>query len=252
MTTSQHSILTLSEEFTVRSYDVDCTGRLRPTALFNYFQDIAGRHATTLGLGYTALQGTGHLWVLSRAKVRIVHMPVWEETVQITTWPKGQDGLLFLREFSMNDRKGAALALGTTGWLFLDAATGRPQGAQALPIPLPLMPQKHALEEPLRKLKPPENFSASHTRTVLQSDIDVNNHVNTARYVDWVMDTYDIGFLSAHPLRSLQMNYLGESHAGDAITLHRESITESPHTDFLEGVNDKDGAKVVQALVEWA
>jgi medium-chain acyl-[acyl-carrier-protein] hydrolase len=251
MTTSSNSVLTFTEEFSIRSFDVDCAGRLRPTALFNYFQDIAGRHADALGLGYKALQSSGNLWVLSRALVRITRLPRWEESVQLTTWPKGVDGLLFLREFSLTDQTGATLVLGTTGWLFLDAQSFKPLGAQSLPIPLPVMPQKHALDEPLKKLKVPAALPESHARKVLQSDIDVNKHVNNARYVDWVMDMYDVDFHAGHSLRSLQMNYLGEAHPNDVITLRSGNVGSSPQTDFVEGTREGEGGRIVQALVEW-
>src|SRR5512140_3295510 len=84
------------DDIFVRSYDVDSAGKLRLSSLFNYFQETAGKHATHLGAGYDVLRGLGLFWVLSRAKIRVHRLPAWGESVRLTTWPKGLDGVLFL------------------------------------------------------------------------------------------------------------------------------------------------------------
>jgi medium-chain acyl-[acyl-carrier-protein] hydrolase len=238
------------DEVFVRSYDVDSSGKLRLSSLFNYFQETAGRHATHLGAGYAALQQRGLFWVLSRAKVLIHRLPTWGETTRLTTWPKGLEGVLFLRDFHLTGNQDEPLVDSSTGWLLLDTRAYRPQPASALPAILPPNARGHALQESLRKLKPLGVLGLEYEHKVFASELDVNRHVNNARYVDWIMDCYAPEVMASKSLRTMQINYVGESTFGDLVRIYRG---EDPQhgADYIEGINSGNGGKVVQALIEW-
>jgi len=239
------------EALTIKSYDVDCTGMLKLGTLFNFFQESAGNHAAHLITGYQGLKELGYFWVLSRAKVRIRTMPSWGATVTLKTWPKGNDGLLFLRDFRMSDRGQETLLEGSTGWLLLDIEHNRPQSADALPVRLPENPGGHALEEPLKKLKALEELLPVYDRKVMVGDLDVNNHVNNAKYVEWIMDCFDDRHLASKTLRTFQVNYVGEAMLGDDIRLFRGEQAASPGLHYIEGIDRTKGLKVVQSQLQW-
>lgn len=239
------------EETQVRSYDTDSTGRLKMVSLFNYFQEAAGNQAANLGIGYDVLQGAGLLWVLSRVKVKIEHLPNWGDRVTLQTWPKGHEGPLFLRDFLLRDEKKETLVAGTSGWLLLDQAHYRPHLADALPVEFKEFVTRHALEEPLKKIRPQEALVPVYERKVLLNDLDVNNHVNNARYVEWIMDCYEPADILAKTVRSLQVNYVGEVSSGDAVKLLRSDSEAVGGVHYIEGVHSTKGTKVMQALIEW-
>lgn len=244
-------IVTLWEEsIQVKSYEVDFAGQLRLASMFNYFQETAGNHATHLGVGYEKLRTLGYYWVLSKAKVMIQRLPQWRETLTLATWPKGQDGLLFLRDFRMTDGDGEILLTGSTGWLLIDAEHNKPQLAEVLKIAIP--PNKHgsAIEGPLKKLRPPEEPRPVYERKVLASDLDVNNHVNNARYLEWIADGFDQRHAASGAVAAFQVNYVGEAVLGNTITMRRADAT-SGNSTYIEGVNQATGSKVMQAIVEW-
>jgi medium-chain acyl-[acyl-carrier-protein] hydrolase len=61
--------------------DVDFQKKLKISALFNFFQDIASLHAEDLGVGIDRLMnGYGVTWVLTRIRVDINRMPHLGET----------------------------------------------------------------------------------------------------------------------------------------------------------------------------
>jgi medium-chain acyl-[acyl-carrier-protein] hydrolase len=238
------------DEIFVRSYDVDNTGRLRLSSLFNYFQETAGNHATHLGAGYEVLQNLGLFWVLSRAKVRVHRLPVWGETVRLTTWPKSVDGVLFVRDFNLTSDKHGPLVDSSTGWLLLDAKAYKPHMPDALPANLPPNLHGYALDEPLRKIRPLNDLKAVYERKVLASDLDVNHHVNNARYIDWIMDCYSPDEGASKTVGTMQVNYVGETTFGDEVRLFKAEEA-SRDTDYIEGVDGVKGSKVVQAVIEW-
>jgi len=240
-----------SEPYTIRVYETDITSRLRMDALFDYFQEIAWRHVVTLALGYESLKALGYTWFLSRARVRVHRPPVWGDQGTIETWHATTDGLMFVRDFRLTDASGATAIEATTGWLLMDTSTFRPHGADVLPVPLPQNNRGRALDEPMRKIIPPPSLGSVYERRVYQSEIDVNQHVNNARYLAWVFDCYDAAFLKAHVLRALQVNYVGETALGDTVALSRGEVPALPGTDYVEGVSGGKGSRVVQALLTW-
>ncbi|HTR99390.1 MAG TPA: acyl-ACP thioesterase domain-containing protein [Bacteroidota bacterium] len=240
-----------SEPYTIRVYETDITSRLRMDALFDYFQEMAWRHVVELSLGYEALKALGYAWFLSRARVRIHRQPAWGDRGTIETWHATTDGLMFVRDFRLTDAAGAAAVEASTGWLLMDTASFRPHPADVLPVPLPPNNRGRALDEPMRKIIPPRALAPVYERRVHQSEIDVNQHVNNARYLAWVFDCYDAAFLNAHALRALQVNYVGETALGDTVALLRGEDPAQAGTHYIEGVSGGRGTRVVQALLTW-
>ncbi len=234
------------EQFTIRSFESDSRGVLKPVALFNLFQDLAGNHARHLGVGYEELKGAGYFWVLSRIKIRFRRMPAWREQVTLTTWPKGADGPFALRDFRMTDRQGGVLLAGASAWLLLDTVRYRPQRLSALGRTFPLRPDDHAIGEPLGKLAVPAGLAVQSEREVLPGDLDVNKHVNNAEYVRWITDCLEGAH--AEPPASLQVNYLEEAVRGDTIVLRAGD--DPSGVWYCEGIRRGDETRVFQARVE--
>ncbi len=60
-------MLIFERKYPVNVFDTDITGKLSPGALFNYFQDLAGRHASHLGFGYTGERVKFRIFITFRA-----------------------------------------------------------------------------------------------------------------------------------------------------------------------------------------
>jgi medium-chain acyl-[acyl-carrier-protein] hydrolase len=239
------------EDLSIKSYEMDCYGKMKLSSLFNAFQEVAGNHASALGAGYTALQKMGLFWVLSRAMVRIARLPAWGENIALSTWPKGQDGPLFVRDFRMTTGNGENLLDASTGWLLLDTQHNKPHTADALPIKIPPNEAGHAIQEPLKKIRPLQGDRAEFERKVMLSDLDVNNHVNNAKYVEWILDCYSIDDVKSKTVRNLQINYIGEAVFGDAVRLHKIVASADTGEHYIEGARSATGTKVIQALIHW-
>ena len=97
-------------KYSVNIFNTDLTGRLSPGGLFNFFEDIAGRHALELGWGRDNLMSSGVFWALSRMVVKVENLPqAWEE-VTLRTWPRGTETIYALRDLEMFDASGNRLA----------------------------------------------------------------------------------------------------------------------------------------------
>jgi medium-chain acyl-[acyl-carrier-protein] hydrolase len=239
------------EIFSIASYEADIQGNCSLFALFNRFQDIAGKNATSLQVGYDELQQMKLAWVLSRIKVQIHAMPRWEETVIFATWPKGIDRLFALRDFCLTNEKGETLAVATSAWLLIDIEKGRPRKIESLPVNLQFPSAPHAIQEPLDKIQLPENMLPIFEKPIWLSDIDMNCHVNNAQYAKWITDCFPQEQSLHRHISSVQINFLEETLLGDTITLLKTPKESLVREYFLSGVSRTKGTHVFQANVRW-
>jgi len=112
---------------------------------------------------------------------------------------------------------------------------------------LPFNEGKLALEtfpERLNGTAETEVFS----KKILYNEIDVNNHVNNTRYLDWAMDCFESEFYRMHHLKSFTLEFLGEMHWGDEVEL----LSGQDGTSFhIQSVNRQTGKVAFKADVDW-
>lgn len=241
------SVPAWTELLRVHSYDVDFTRRLTVTSLCRYFLEAAWNHAEALGVGFKQLAHEGRFWVLSRLRLELIRPPAWGSAITLRTWPRGARAVFALRDFELTDEVGVRLAAGTSAWLVLDTAR-RPQRL------LKLMPALAGLDGPAalgcepEKLPQFEGTGDGFTVPVRHTDIDVNRHVNSSRYVGWMLDGYPGEFHAAHDLRVLEVNYLDEAREGDLLNACAHSAGA---LTFCHSLTKAGGSEVCRARLAW-
>jgi acyl-ACP thioesterase len=240
-----------NEEILVKSYEVDYNKKTKLNSLFNYMQEAAFNHANNLGAGYEDLTNKGYIWVLSRVKIKVIRYPEWGEKITLETWPKGTNKLFALRDFILKDENNEEIVLATTAWLVLDSKSMRPQKVQALPFALPDNDGRYALDDELGKLENWNTFEFETGRTAAYSDIDVNHHVNNAKYVEWILDCFSEEFKSNKHLKTLQLNFISQTILGDKIILKSGNYKENSNISYVEAINEASSARTFQSLIEW-
>lgn len=237
--------------FEVASYESDLTGKMSLFALFNRFQDLAGKHAEYLGVGYDLLRESNLAWILSRIKVRILRLPLWGETVHLTTWPKGIDRLFAMRDFSLKNEKGETLALATSAWLLVDIEKGRPKRIENLSVDLLFPEAPHAIPETPDKIQTSENLTTVFQKPVWLSEIDTNRHVNNAQYAKWICDCFTEDKIREKSITGIQINFLEETFLGDTIELQMYSGNNGEEEYFICGKSMSKESIVFNSIIAW-
>ena len=72
------------------------------------------------------------------------------------------------------------------------------------------------------------------------SDIDINGHVNSVRYIEHVMDLFTIDYLRSHRLHRFEIAYVSESYCGDKLHLFvsKEDATETYSVEVRQAVTE--------------
>ena len=176
-------------EFKVRCGDVNRHGFVRADVLFDYFQEAANIHAEQLGCGFDVFMEKRIAWVLARIRLDVFRTPRIGDILKVRTWPSGFKRLYALRDALFHDANGDIAHL-SSYWVLLDMDSMRPlRLPESLPTPLPDnsdLPQFFDLsgkvaaagaDNPMAFIVP-EHF------------IDINGHMNNARYwtlvTDWI------------------------------------------------------------------
>lgn len=241
---------TFNEKYSVYSYEVDTNANAPVTALANYIQDIAAKHAEVLGWGFEEMLQKHQYWVLYRLRMDIERYPAWREELTVETWPSGIDRLFANRDFKITDWKGEAIGNACSSWLIIDRKSRRPQSPEQLQNTLPGL---HGTSDrrSLEKLPPVQGRNDRTTFPVKYSDLDQNNHVNNGKYIQWIIDSYPGDFCARNRVVTFEINYLSESSLGEEIGIESVCLNHSPlsyHHALFIADHEKE---ICRARVTW-
>ena len=108
------------DQFTITDLQCDCFGRLKPSAICWFVQEMAGRHCLQLKLDWNTLAEKGMFWAIIRHKVQVKRMPRKEETIRIETWPMPTTRVAFPRNVVAFDEAGNELFRSLSLWVLMD------------------------------------------------------------------------------------------------------------------------------------
>lgn len=199
--------------------------RLKLSYLFNCFQNIAGLHSESTNLGIEKLQNEyGVAWVMVRMMLEINRMPGINEDISIETWPVSPKKMMIERNFIVRDKDGHILVSAISSWVILDL-----QKRQMVKIDSIISPQypefleSKAIDRKFEKLKPAGELHLVYKKLVGFSDLDINGHVNNAKYIDYISDCFSLEKHGKYSAKSIQINYVNEAVAGDTISLYKDT-----------------------------
>jgi len=197
--------------YDITSYHADFMQQLSPASLFCFLQESAWRHAHSKGFGWSHLAERNEFWVLAKMHVRINRMPHWTEKIRTETWGKMPELLTAFRDFEFFDSDNQSIILATSSWHILNRDTHRPTALSHFADNFPIV-NRHAIKEKPQKIQiSAANAVKSEVQTVLPSDIDMNQHVNNTKYVQWAMDCVPFAFQKQYMLCEISVNFLSEA-----------------------------------------
>jgi medium-chain acyl-[acyl-carrier-protein] hydrolase len=227
--------LTLYSEFKITSADTDMFMRVKLGSMVNLLIQSAINSAESLGFGFKNLKEQKLYWVLSRLTVEIYAPLTWNQEAEVETWPKSVDGLLYTRDYILRDKEQNIIARATSGWLAIDTLTKKPKILDGIQAEMFVhLHDKHGLSESPERL-PATTEGETYEVHSGYFDFDLNRHVTSTRYVDWMMDTFTFDFHKSHYPKKLSVNFMKETLPGDSISIIRNLHTGSQYC--FEGTN---------------
>jgi medium-chain acyl-[acyl-carrier-protein] hydrolase len=240
----------LRETYQIRSYEVDCRNRLSILAMFSFMQEAASKHAAALGVSIHQLVSENFTWLLSRLKIKIASYPGWNDRIQVSTWPSGAQQLFALRDFAITDGNDQIIAAAASAWLVIDLQKRRPVRIAPFVERLKPVEGSHILPERLNKL--PAFSLHDHERTFVArySDLDINQHVNNVRFVEWVLEGVPPAVLRTSAPAEIEINFLAEAFYEDQI--QSACCTDPSTAEILHRLKRRqDDRELARARTVW-
>lgn len=241
-----------TDEYTLRGYECDATGRMSIPALMNLMQESANRNAVAYGIGIADLARQGYGWMLMRFRLRMHQYPRYGQTVRLLTYPTFVEKYFISRDFRVLADDGTLLAAAASTWLVFSidkrAMVSLPDFIRSLTVPLEIDPL------PQLPLKPDFQriaFEPTDERTVEVGwcSIDQNQHVNNVAYAQWLLETVDNETLQTRELAEIDLVYRTESHWHDYLRV--QLMTETSDTMLHRIVHTESEKDVLLARTRW-
>ena len=210
--------------FCVDDLHADRFGRLKSSSILYFVQEAAGRHWQHIE-GETN-QHCGLYWVIIRHRVQVTRLPRKGETVRLETWPMPTTRVAYPRSVVAYDERGGELFRSISLWVLMDPETR----AMVLPDKSGVLVKGilRGNELPSPRSLAPASLGAQVERTVRFTDLDVNGHMNNARYLDWLADLLPGSFHQEHTIQDMTLGYMAEALEEDRL-LQQWQMDENGH-----------------------
>ena len=217
----------ISKDWEINFMQCTPNGYLKHTDLCNILQLTAASHSEIGGISFMDMQAFHQAWVLSRMRLEITALPKWKDVVTVKTWINTLENSRSVRAFEMYVN-GKKMIGAETFWAVFNTKIRRPE-ALALPYDhFEMYPEKKATKKSFSKINISDEKEIIFEKTIVLSDLDIVNHVNNVKYLEWCLDRVDEKIILNHGIESLEMNFLKELSIKNTVVIH-ESILEKEY-----------------------
>jgi acyl-ACP thioesterase len=192
-------------------------GYLKYTDLCNILQLTAAIHAEKGGISFTDMQVHHQAWVLSRMRVEITKMPKWRDVVTVKTWINSLENSRSIRCLEMYIGEDKIIGC-ETFWAVFNTNTRRPENL-ALPYEHFEIFLERATIQSFGKIDIQHDIQLVTNHKVLLSDLDIVNHANSVKYLEWCLDSVNLDIIRSQKIESFEMNYLKEVSLNDTVEI---------------------------------
>ena len=219
-------------DFIAEPFHCDFSGRLCMGHLGNNLLNAADFHATGRGFGMKHLLGIKRAWVLSRLAIEMNEMPEQLEHFNVETWIEGAMRYFTQRNFAISGDNGKVYGYGRSVWAMIDTETRQMTDIFAIEdgaINSFITSEKPCPIEKGDRVKMSDNAELVRSIKTCYSDIDINGHVNSIKYIEHVIDLWDIPWHQKHRIKRFDIAYVAETHQGDKLHFYKEQTGEQTY-----------------------
>ena len=219
-------------EFMAEPFHCDFSGRLFMGHLGNHMLNAADFHSTDRGFGMQYLLTIKRSWVLSRLAIEMEEMPKMYTKFNVETWVESAMRYFTSRNFRVVDNDGKVYGYGRSIWAMIDTTTRQPTDIFSI--------DDGAINDWIEKDKPCPIDKGGRVRISDQAefireidtyynDVDINGHINSVKYIEHVLDLWDLDWYREHAIKRFEIAYVAEAHAGDRLSFYKEQTGEQEY-----------------------
>lgn len=245
-------------EFLAEPFHCDFSKHLFMGHLGNHLLNAADFHSTDRGFGMTYLNPIHKTWVLSRLAIEMNEMPCQYARFSVETWVESAMKYFTNRNFRIADAADDrhVYGYGRSIWAMIDTETRHPQNIFDIhngEISNYIDAGRHVPIDELSRVKMSSDAPRVASIATHYSDVDINGHINSVKYIEHVLDLFSVDNYKAHRLKRFDIAYVAESLYGDRLNFYREELPEGEYCIRItrERQNDTNEVEVCRCKVKF-
>ncbi len=131
-------------------------------------------------------------WVLSRLAIEMIAYPTLDEPIRLYTWIDEVARIFTSRCFEITTPGGKTIGYARSVWAAIDTESRRPIPLDVAGLKEYLMDRPCPIAHP-GKIAPVEEEAEGMYYQVKYSDLDVNGHLNSIKYMEHILDLFVLG-----------------------------------------------------------
>lgn len=242
--------------FLAEPFHCDFSQRLFIGHLGNHLLNAADFHSNDRNFGMNYLNPIHKTWVLSRLAVEMDEMPVAYEKFSVETWVESAMKYFTHRCFRISSEDDSKVyGYGRSIWAMIDTETRQPQNIFDIrdgEIEKYIETEKVCPIVGLNRVKMNKDARLVHSLHTHYSDVDINGHINSVKYIEHILDLFDLDWYKYHKVKRFDIAYVSESHCGDTLNFYQEETGEDTFHVRITKI-DKSGNEVeaVRSLIKF-
>ena len=243
-------------DFLAEPFHCDFSKKLFMGHLGNHLLNAADFHSNDRDFGMNYLNPIHKTWVLSRLAIEMEDMPEAYEKFSVETWVESAKRYFTNRNFricSTDDKK--IYGYGRSIWAMIDTQTRQPQNILEIrdgEIMKYLEIEKECPIGGLSRVKMGKEAKLVRSINTHYNDVDINGHINSIKYIEHVLDLFDISWYKSHRLKRFDIAYVAESYCGDELNFYQETIDENTfHVRITKSNDEVKDVEVVRSLIKF-
>jgi len=227
--------------FTIQPQEVDFKRQATMMTIGNVLLSAAIDNASDNGFGLSRIDAMQCTWALIRLVIEMDEFPRQYDEIEVDTWVEKVEQLLTTRNFLIRNQTGKVLGRVSSHWVMIDLKTRRLKDLSSLEELRQYADDTPVLKEQPVKLPHVEGVIVDAFK-VKYSAIDVNGHVNSLRYIEWICNCFSLETYQTKTIKRFEINYLNEIFFDECVTI---AIAETQPDDFHFEIckNDKPACR---------
>jgi len=213
--------------FGIDAYTTDFRGKATLPLMSSFILQVATKHAEERGFGYSEMTARNKAWVLSRLIIEMFEYPEKDNELNAVTWVADANRLFTERCISFEKLDGKQIGFARTIWAAIDIETRRPTNVLELEGLLDYKVEQKIPVEGAKKIPPIKDMEPAGKFTIRYSDIDINGHLNSMKYIEHFIDMFDMEMFKAKDIYRFELNYTHEAHFGSRLHLYKREEEEN-------------------------
>jgi acyl-ACP thioesterase len=145
------------------------------------------------------------------------------------------------RNFAVVDESGKVYGYGRSIWAMIDTESRQPTDIYAIDngaIEQWIVKDKECPIDKGGRVRMGDAARLARTIDTYYNDVDINGHINSVKYIEHVLDLWDMAWYKEHRIKRFEIAYVAEAHAGDRLSFYIEE--EQPSTFNIRICKDND------------